>query len=297
MCLSGGMAFVILICYSPRLLREASPKKVDSTNPTRVLVTGICGKMGSLVARTVHAAPDMILAAAVDPAGVGHAVSEFVPGIDPDLQISGHLKGALEDYQPDVLVDFTAPAVVMTNLETALTAEVACVVGTTGFAETDLKVIARLCETKGTPAIIAPNFSLGAVLMMQFAAKASTVFDYAEIIEYHHEQKKDSPSGTAVKTAEMMAEARGQAFEAPPTELERVPGCRGGVGSGVHIHAVRLQGFVANQEVIFGGSGETLSIHHMTTSRESFMPGVLLAVRKVREQTGLVYGLEHVLDL
>ena len=133
--------------------------------------------------------------------------------------------------------------------------------------------------------------------MMQYAAKAATLFEYAEIIEYHHEQKKDSPSGTAVKTAEMMAAARGRAFEAPETKLERVPGCRGGVGSGIHIHAVRLQGFVANQEVILGGPGETLSIHHVTTSRESFMPGVVIAVRQVREQNGLVYGLEHVLNL
>lgn len=253
--------------------------------------------MGCLVARTVHQTPDLELVAAVDPAGVGHALCEFVPGAPPELPVSGHLKGALEDYEPDVLVDFTAPAVVMTNIETALSAGVACVVGTTGLSETDLQLVAKLCEAKGAPAIIAPNFSLGAVLMMQFAARAATVFDYAEIIEYHHEAKKDSPSGTAVKTAEMMAAARGEAFNEPPTELERVPGCRGGVGSGVHIHAVRLQGFVANQEVLFGGLGETLSIHHMTTSRESFMPGVVLAVRKVREQAGLVYGLEHLLEL
>jgi 4-hydroxy-tetrahydrodipicolinate reductase len=253
--------------------------------------------MGSLVAKTVNDAADMTLVAAVDPAGVGHAVCEFVPGAEAELQIGGHLKGALEDFEPDVMIDFTAPSVVMANLETALAAGVACVVGTTGFTETDLQVIAKLCEAKGTPAIIAPNFSLGAVLMMQYAAKAATVFDYAEIIEYHHEQKKDSPSGTAVKTAEMMAAARGRAFASPETELERVPGCRGGVGSGVHIHAVRVEGFVANQEVILGGRGETLSIHHVTTSRESFMPGVLLAARKVREQSGLVYGLEHVLDL
>lgn len=270
---------------------------MNTTNPTRVLVTGVCGKMGSLVAKTVLDAPDMTLVAAVDPAGVGHAASEFVTGAPADMQISGHLKGALEDFEPEVMIDFTSPAVVMTNLQTALSAKVACVVGTTGFSETDLQVIAKLCETKQTPAIIAPNFSLGAVLMMQYAAKTATLFDYAEIIEYHHEQKKDSPSGTAVKTAEMMAEARGRAFNDPQTELERVPGCRGGEGSGVRIHAVRLQGFVANQEVIFGGPGETLSIHHVTTSRESFMPGVVLAVRKVREQSGLVYGLEHVLDL
>ncbi|MEN6548901.1 MAG: 4-hydroxy-tetrahydrodipicolinate reductase [Armatimonadia bacterium] len=269
---------------------------MSTTNPIRVLVTGVCGRMGSLVAKTIHEAPDMELVAAVDPAGVGHSLSEYAPGL-PDLPVSGHLTGAIEDYEPEVLVDFTAPAVVMSNIKTALTAGVACVVGTTGFKDTDLQIVQKLCDSRNTPAIIAPNFSLGAVLMMKYAANAAKVFDYAEIIEYHHEMKKDSPSGTAVKTAEMMAEARGTSFESPATEMERVPGCRGGEMDGIRIHAVRLQGFVANQEVIFGGQGETLSIHHVTTSRESFMPGVVLAVRKVREQTGLVYGLEHVLDL
>ena len=262
----------------------------------RVLVTGVCGTMGALVANAVHNAPELRLVGAVDPAGVGHPLSEIVPGVPAEMLISGHLKGALEDDTPDVLVDFTSPAAVMGNIETALSAGVACVVGTTGFSETDLQVVARMCEAKGAPAIIAPNFSLGAVLMMQCAARAAKIFDYAEIIEYHHENKKDSPSGTAVKTAEMMAEARGEVFADPPTELQRVPGCRGGVRSGIHIHAVRMQGYVANQEVLLGGPGETLKIAHLTTSRESFMPGVLLAVRKVREQTGLVYGLEHLLE-
>jgi 4-hydroxy-tetrahydrodipicolinate reductase len=265
-------------------------------DPIRVLVTGVCGRMGATVAQTIHDAPDLLLVGGVDPAGVGHSLKEFVPGLPEDQPISGHLSGAIEDCEPDVLVDFTSPKVVMGNLETALSAGVACVVGTTGFSETDLQVVARMCETKGTPAIIAPNFSLGAVMMMLFSARAAKVFDYAEIIEYHHEAKKDSPSGTAVKTAEMMAAARGEAFQEPPTELERVPGCRGGVGSGIHIHAVRMQGYVANQEVLFGGRVETLKIAHVTTSRESFMPGVALAVRKVKEQTGLVYGLEHLLQ-
>jgi 4-hydroxy-tetrahydrodipicolinate reductase len=265
--------------------------------PIRVLVTGVCGKMGSLVARTVVGAPDLELVGGVDPAGVGHRLAEFVPGAVEDIEISGHLPGAIEDFQPQVLVDFTSPAVVMANLQTALSAGVACVVGTTGFSDTDLQVIARLAEVKAAPVVIAPNFSLGAVMMMLFAAKAAKLFDYAEIIEYHHEAKKDSPSGTAVKTAEMMAAARGEAFLEPATELERVPGCRGGVGCGIHIHAVRMQGFVADQQVILGGLGETLTLAHRTTSRESFMAGMLLAVRKVREQSGLVYGLEHLLEL
>ncbi len=262
-----------------------------------MLVTGVCGRMGSLVGQTIQAADGLQLVAAVDPAGVGHRLAEYVPEADPDLPVSGHLAGAIEDGQPQIMVDFTAPAVIMSNIETALSAGVACVVGTTGLRETDLQVIARMCETKGTPALIAPNFSLGAVLMMQFAAKAATVFDYAEIIEYHHEAKKDSPSGTALKTAEMMAEARQRPFADPETELQLVPGCRGGVAQGIHLHAVRMQGYVANQEVLLGGSGETLKIAHLTTSRESFMPGVVLAVRKILQQQGLIYGLEHLLEL
>jgi len=270
---------------------------MSATEPIRVLITGVCGRMGALVTQTVNEAPDMLVVAGVDPAGIGHALSEFVPGADPELEVSGHLKGAIEDHQPQVMVDFTAPQVVMANVETALSAGVACVVGTTGFSETDLQVVARLCQVKQTSAIVAPNFSLGAVLMMQFSARAARLFDYAEIIEYHHEAKKDSPSGTAVKTAEMMAAARQAAFAEPKTELERVRGCRGGVGSGIHIHAVRMQGFVANQEVILGGPGETLTLSHVTTSRESFLPGIMLAIRTVREQHGLVYGLEHLLEM
>jgi 4-hydroxy-tetrahydrodipicolinate reductase len=273
----------------------AAWREVVPTDPMRVLVTGVCGKMGALVGKTVQDAPDLELVGGVDPFGAGHRLADFVSGADPELQVSGHLAGALDDLRPEVLVDFTSPQVVMTNLETALKAGVACVVGTTGFSSTDLQLVGKWCELRQTPAIIAPNFSLGAVLMMKFAAQAAKVFEYAEIIEYHHEAKKDSPSGTAVKTAEMMAAARSEAFADPETELQRVPGCRGGVCEGVHIHAVRMQGYVADQEVLFGGLGETLRIAHVTTSRESFMPGVLLAVRKVREQAGLVYGLEGML--
>lgn len=252
--------------------------------------------MGVLVAQSVQAADDLRLVGGVDPMGAGQALARYVPGVDPELTVSGHLAGALEDLTPDVMVDFTSPQVVMGNLQTALKAGVACVVGTTGFSDVDLQLVRKWCENRATPAVIAPNFSLGAVLMMRFAAQAAGFFEFAEIIEYHHEAKKDSPSGTAVKTAEMMAAVREGGFADPPTELERVAGCRGGVGNGVHIHAVRMQGYVANQDVLFGGPGETLRISHVTTSRESFMPGVLLAIRKVREQSGLVYGLEHLLE-
>ncbi len=260
----------------------------------RVLVSGAFGRMGRFVANAVSAAADMELVGAVDPAGVGHAVAEIL-GAPSDLSISGHLAGTLEETRPDVMVDFTLPAVVMDNLEAALTRQVACVVGTTGMSPTDLQVVAAMCRKTATPCVIAPNFSIGANLMMRFAAEAAKSFDYAEIIERHHEKKIDSPSGTALRTAELMAAARDEPFEAPVTEVDKAVGSRGGTVGGIPVHALRMPGYVADQDVILGGLGERLVISHVTISRECFMPGVLLAVRRVRELTGLTHGLEHLL--
>jgi 4-hydroxy-tetrahydrodipicolinate reductase len=259
----------------------------------RVLVSGAFGRMGRYVACAVDAAKDLELVGAVDPAGVGHPLAEIL-GKPSDLHLSGHLAGALEDLQPDVMVDFTVPSVVMGNVEAALTRKVACVVGTTGLSHTDLQVVEAMCRHTGTPCVIAPNFSIGANLMMRFAAEAAKVFEYAEIIERHHENKKDSPSGTAIKTAEMMAAARDE-FGTVPTEVDKAPGSRGGAVAGIQVHALRMPGYVADQDVILGGLGERLVISHVTTSRECFMPGVLLAVRKVRGCEGLVWGLENLL--
>ena len=260
----------------------------------RVLVSGACGRMGRFVCNAVHDAKDMELVGAVDPAGVGHSVAEVL-GEPSELAVSGHLAGSLEQVEPDVMIDFTVPAVVMDNIEAALTRGVACVVGTTGFSPTDIQVVEVMCQKSGAPCVIAPNFSIGANLMMRFAAEAARNFDYAEIIERHHEHKVDSPSGTALRTAEMMAEARGEGFETVHTEVDKAPGSRGGAADGIQVHAVRMPGYVADQEVVFGGLGERLVISHVSTSRECFMPGVLLATRKVRVQKGLVYGLEHLL--
>ncbi len=260
----------------------------------RVLVSGAYGRMGRFVMNAVHDAGDMELVGAVDPAGVGHAVSEVLD-IDTDLQISGHLAGSLDEIRPDVMVDFTVPDVVMDNIEAALTRKVACVVGTTGFSPTDIQVVQNMCHRTGTAALVAPNFSIGANLMMRFAQEAARSFEYAEIIERHHEKKVDSPSGTAVRTAELMAQAREEAFEQVPTEVDKAPGSRGGTVESIQVHATRMPGYVADQEVVFGGLGERLVISHVSISRECFMPGVLLAVRKVRSLEGLVHGLEHVL--
>ena len=262
----------------------------------RILVSGACGRMGRFVVDAVTQAPDMQLVGAVDPAGQGKPLAEVVPSVDADSVVSGHLVAALEQSQPQIMVDFTTPSVVMGNIEAALNAGVACVVGTTGLSSTDLQVVAKLCASKQTPCLIAPNFSIGANLMMKFAAEAAGVFDYAEIIERHHEGKIDAPSGTALTTAQMMAAARPKPVQEVPTTHDKLPGSRGGVtDEHIHIHSVRMPGYVANQEVILGGPGEILRIEHITTSRECFIPGVLLAIRQVLGLEGLVYGLEKIL--
>ncbi|MCX7597481.1 MAG: 4-hydroxy-tetrahydrodipicolinate reductase [Armatimonadetes bacterium] len=264
-------------------------------SPIRVLVTGACGQMGRHIVRAVTQASDMELVGAVDPAGVGKDIGEVAVGHPIGIQVAGHLPAAIEESRPDAMVDFTHPDVVMDNLTVALKAGVACVVGTTGLGPNDLKVLERLCKRHNVTCIVAPNFSLGANLMMRFAAEAARYFDYAEIIERHHERKADAPSGTALKTAEMMVAARSEPMRLVSTTHDKLPGSRGGEMDGIRVHAVRLPGYVANQEVCFGNTGETLVIQHLTTSRECFVPGVLLALRRIREFEGLVYGLEKLL--
>lgn len=261
----------------------------------RVLVTGACGSMGQHVVRAVTDAKDLELVAAVDPAGVDRDIGEVALGHPLGLTVTGHLLSAIEHSSPDVLVDFTHPDVVLDNLKVALKAGVRCVVGTTGLGETDLKVVERLCRSHSVACLIAPNFSLGANLMMRFAAEAARHFEYAEIIERHHERKADAPSGTALKTAEAMEAAHGGLLRSAPTAHEKLQGSRGGATAGLRIHSVRLPGYVANQEVIFGGQGELLVIESISTSRECFMPGVLLAVRTICDAEGLIYGLDRLL--
>lgn len=267
----------------------------SSAEPIRVLVTGAWGQMGRVAVCAVLSQPDMALVAAVDPAGGGHPVTELDPRAPADLIGARQLGAALEESRPDVLVDFTSPAVVRNNLETGLKAGVACVVGTTGLSETDLKMLDRMARRHRTACFVAPNFSLGANLMMRFAAEAAPSYDWVEIIERHHQHKQDAPSGTALRTAELIAAARQRPVSEAATTVDKAPGSRGGEREHIRIHAVRLPGYVANQEVVFGGPGEVLRIEHCTTSRECFMPGMLLAVRKVRELEGLVVGLENIM--
>jgi len=261
----------------------------------KVLVTGAAGRMGREVVKAVHGAEDMDVVAAVDPHHVGVDAGETAGIGRLDLPLEADLSAALGRALPDVVVDFTRPDGVMANLRTILGAGVAAVVGTTGLAEADLDEIRALCEAHDTACLVAPNFAIGAVLMMRFAQEAARFLPDCEIIEMHHNQKLDAPSGTAMKTAEMVAAARGQG-SGDKTEKVILAGARGGDYEGVRVHSVRLPGFVASQAVIFGGQGQTLTIRHDTLDRTSFMPGVLLAVRAIVDRTGLIYGLEKILN-
>ena len=212
-----------------------------------------------------------------------------------DFPVYPTVAAALESWTADVLVDFTQPSVVADNLREALPAGVDCVVGTTGLSNETLQELAALAPD-GTCLFYAPNFTTGAVLMMEFAKAAAPYFPEAEVIEFHHCNKKDAPSGTAVRTAQIIAEARGgRASEAPgkETEIEGAEGARGALVDGVPVHSVRSMGYVASQEVIFGSLGQTLSIRHDSWDRTSYMPGVLLGIRSVGSCDGLVVGLEN----
>ncbi len=252
----------------------------NDARPIRVVVAGAKGRMGIETVRAVEGAAQS--------AGDIELVGTTGRGDD--------LNRVLVELRPDVLVDFTLPEVVMPNIRTALAARVVPLVGATGLSTADLDEIARLCETHQTACLVAPNFAIGAVLMMQFAQAAARYMPDAEIIEMHHERKKDAPSGTAQKTAQLIAQARTQAaIGDAPGAFETATGARGGRVDEVPVHSVRLPGFVASQEVIFGAPGQRLVLRHDSIDRASFMPGVLLAVRRAKEMRGLVYGLENLL--
>jgi 4-hydroxy-tetrahydrodipicolinate reductase len=242
-------------------------------------VLGARGRVGSEVCTAVDAAPDMVLVSALD---VGDPIDR--------LAASG----------AEVVVDFTHPDVVMSNLDFAIDQGLHMVVGTTGFDAARLDLLRHKLSANPTVGVlIAPNFSIGAILMMQFARSAAAHFESVEIVELHHPDKVDAPSGTARRTAELIAEARtaSGAGPVPDATSSGLPGARGAVVDGVHIHSVRARGLLAHQEVILGGPGETLTIRHDSLDRVSFTPGVLLAVRHVAGRPGLTVGLEHFLEL
>lgn len=263
-----------------------------------VAVNGALGNMGQEVVRAVHAEPGLKLVAAIDVNGNNVIDIGELAGIGrASIPVNNDLAAVLREKKPDVMVDFTSPYTVMQNIEAALAAGVRPVVGTTGITEVDLDKIRAWSDTHDTAAMIVPNFAIGAVLMMLFASQAAKYMPEAEIIELHHDKKIDAPSGTAIKTAEMILKSRGHSSREAVNELEKVKGARGGSMDGIHLHSVRLPGFVAHQEVIFGGVGQTLTIRHDSLSRTSFMPGVMLAVKEVMKRQGVTYGLENILNL
>ena len=260
----------------------------------KVLVNGARGRMGQAVVKAVLDDEELKLVAAVDLTGGVDAAA--MVGLAPcGVEVTTDLAAAIDAAAPEVMVDFTRPDVVFGNAVTALKKGVSPVIGTTGLTEDAKAEFERLAKEKGTPCFIAPNFAIGAVLMMLMAKQAAKYMPNVEIIELHHDNKLDAPSGTAIQTAEMIREVRGEMAQGHPDEKEKLPGARGAVLGGMHIHSVRLPGYVAHQEVIFGGLGQTLSIRHDSMDRASFMPGVVLACKKVRSLSGLVVGLDKLM--
>jgi 4-hydroxy-tetrahydrodipicolinate reductase len=250
----------------------------DEREPIRVGVLGARGRMGLEVCKAVDAAEDLELVAMID---------------------QGDWLFNASDAGAQVVVDFTTPDVVMDNLHWAVDQGINCVVGTTGFTEQRLSRLRTwLSHKPDVGVIVAPNFGIGAVLMMQFAARAARYFESAEIIEMHHPRKLDAPSGTAGHTARRIAAARAEAELGPMPDAtkEELAGARGTDVEGVRVHSVRAAGLVAHQEVLFGTQGETLTIRHDSLDRSSFMPGVLLAVRSVLDRPGLTIGIDSLLD-
>ena len=263
--------------------------------PIRVVVNGALGRVSQEVVKAVLGDPELRLVGATE-----ETVSQpYLPVPDyPELiPFTSNLGSLIEKTRPDVIVDFTRSSVAMESIRVALPLKVNMVIGTTGLADDDVNEVRRLCEQNGVSAVVAPNFSLGAVLLMHLSKMACRFFDNVEIIERHHDKKLDAPSGTAMNTARLMAEERGENFVHPPTEKEVLPGARGGEVGGIAVHSVRMPGIMASQEVIFGTRGETLLLRHDATSRESYMPGVILAVKQCAGGCGFVLGLDKLMGL
>ena len=256
----------------------------------RVGVIGAGGRMGSTVCAAVAGAADLELAVGVDPAASGRETVSGGPLISDSLD-------ALQAAEVDVAVDFTVAGAAVANARRCAEMGIHSVIGTSGVDEAELADLRTCFPGDRLGCVVAPNFAIGAVLMMRFAEIAAPWFETAEIIELHHDAKVDAPSGTAMRTAERMAAASGQ-WAADPTKVHTVAEARGGKGpAGIRIHSVRLRGLVAHQEVLLGTTGQSLTIRHDSYDRESFMPGVLLAIREVARHPGVTVGLDSLLGI
>ena len=262
----------------------------------KIVVAGPRGRMGREAVQLVIDTDHYELAGVIDRKYDGMRLGDIEGFPKSDAPVYTDFEKCLQDVEPDVLIDLTTPEVGMFHTKTALNYKVRPVVGTTGFSKDDLIELEQLCNEQGTGCIIAPNFAVGAVLMMKFSQMAAKYFSDVEIIELHHDKKLDAPSGTAVKTAQMISEVREAKVQGHPEEKETMDGARGAEYDGMHIHSVRLPGLIAHQQVMFGADGQTLTIRHDSYNRNSFMSGVKLAVDTVMKVDSFVYGLENIID-
>jgi len=264
----------------------------------KITVAGPRGKMGKACVEMVASTSGFQLVSVLDRINDGKRLNEIDPQFSrlPGVPVFTEPEKCLADTKPDVFIDLTRPEAAFSHTRTALSFGVRAVVGTTGLTDDHLAEIKALADRNAVGCIIAPNFSLGAVLMMKFARMAAKFFPDVEIIELHHDQKRDAPSGTSIQTARMILEERGAKKQGHPEEKELMAGARGAQISGIPVHSVRLPGLIAHQEVIFGSRGETLTIRHDSYDRKSFMRGIETAVRAVMALDRYVYGMENLLQ-
>ena len=262
----------------------------------KVGVVGALGKMGKEVIKAVLNAEDMNLVCAIDIIGEGQDAGLNAAGKECGVLIETNIEKAIQDKKPDVIIDFTQPNGIYDHVCLYIKNEIKSVIGTTGLKENEITILKKLSEENKVSCLIAPNFSTGAVLLMMFAKQAAKYFNNAEIIELHHNQKKDAPSGTAIKTAQLMAEENPDFTKGNCAETELIEGARGAKSvSNIHIHSVRMPGYIASQEVIFGASGQIFKIRHDSMDRTCYMDGVLLATRHVYNNNDFIYGLDNIM--
>lgn len=262
-----------------------------------VAIAGARGRMGSEAVKAITGAQDMKVVAIYDYKYDGlHLHNENIREDGQGIPIFTNFEQLAKETKPQVLVDLTVPQTVYANMELAIEHGIRPVVGTSGLTNEELEQLTALARAHEVGGIIAPNFSIGAVLMMKFSQMAARYLDDIEIIEMHHDQKVDAPSGTATKTVDMINEVRETKQQGHEDETESLAGARGAEVNGMRIHSIRLPGLVAHQQVLFGGEGELLTLKHDSFNRGSFMPGVLMAVREVMAQNTLIYGLENIID-
>jgi 4-hydroxy-tetrahydrodipicolinate reductase len=261
----------------------------------RVVINGALGRMGREITKAVVREPGLKAVGAVEK----EVAQQYLPLAEATelVLFSSDLDSLLKSCNADVVVDFTNAEASIAAARIAIKQKVNMVIGTTGLSEENLAEIEQLCQANGVGAVVAPNFSLGAALLMHLSKFAAKFFEHAEIIEMHHDKKADAPSGTAMATAKAMSQTHGKSFIYPEVKRETLSNTRGGQMDGIAIHSLRLPGFMAGQEVIFSGAGETLSLRHNAISRECYLPGVILAIKEVTKRKGLTYGLDTLLEL